>query len=406
MRKLIAEIRRRRVISAAVYYVVSAWLVLQVADILLPAWGVSARTIQLIVYAALLGFPLALLFGWRYDLGRGGITRTPSANAAAGGAAASRLGIGDFMLLALMSLTFLAIGIWLLDRMPGDAPLAPSGPPNSMAVLAFESRDSGGQHAMDFTDRLITALIAIEGLKVTGRESSLYFADRSVPLEQIARTLEVRHVLRGAVTGGAAERTANVQLLRLPEEDVIWAETFNETPQHLNRLVGAISEQVARNLRVSVADGAARGVAADIVDDPEIRSLLQLAQSAYLANDVDRAIAQVEQVLARDPNIAKAHVKRATYYLLSFSSRGVPDIETVRTVARDSLDAAEALGAGGADYHYARGLQAQREIWIDGGTAAWHKQLEDSFRRVIALNPSDAQPYVSFASRRNPAVFT
>ena len=76
MQGFLAEIKRRRVIPVAAYYVVGIWLTLQVADILLPAWGVPARAIQLIVYAALLGVPIALVFGWRYDLGPDGITRT------------------------------------------------------------------------------------------------------------------------------------------------------------------------------------------------------------------------------------------------------------------------------------------------------------------------------------------
>jgi len=397
MRTLIAEIRRRRVIPVAAYYVVGAWLILQVADILLPAWGVSPRGIQLIVYAALLGFPIALIFGWRYDLGRNGITRTLPAGFQEDAAVAGRLSVKDFLLLSVMSLALLGIGVWLIDRMLGEAPMVPLGPPNSVAVLAFDGPGGKDQIAIDFTDKLITALISVDGLKVTGRESSLYFAERTVPLTQIARMLKVRHVLAGSVSQDAEGLSVSARLLRLPEETVIWTQTITVPARDLFNLVGDISRQVATALRVTVT-GTGQGLLSEAASqDPEALGLLRLSEAAFEANDMDRAIAQVEQVLARDPGIARAQVQRATYYLLSFSSRGMPDVATVRRVARDSLDAAESLGADSAEYHYARGLQARREIWIEGGTPAWHKQLEDSFRRAIALNPSDAQPYVSLS---------
>jgi len=397
MRTLIAEIKRRRVIPVAAYYVVGAWLILQVADILLPAWGVSPRGIQLIVFAALLGFPIALVFGWRYDLGRSGITRTLPAGIEQDAEAAGRLSVTDFLLLSVMSVALLGIGVWLIDRMLGDAPMVPFGPPNSLVVLAFEGPGGKDQIAIEFTDKLITALISVDGLKVTGRESSLYFAERAVPLTQIAHMLKVRHVLTGSVSQDAEGLSVSARLLRLPEETVIWAQTIAVAEQDLFSLVGDIGGQVAGALRIAVG-GAGQGLSSEAASqDPEALGLLRLSEAAFAANDMDRAIAQVEQAVARDPGIARAQVQRATYYLLSFSSRGIPDVETVRRVAHDSLDAAESLGADSAEYHYARGLQARREIWIDGGTPAWHKQLEDSFRRAIALNPSDAISYVSLS---------
>jgi len=209
--------------------------------------------------------------------------------------------------------------------------------------------------------------------------------------------LKVRHVLSGSVSQDAEGLSVNARLLRLPEETVIWTQTVAVPVPDLFTLVGGITEQVARALRVTVT-GTGQGLLSEAASqDPEALGLLRLSEAAFAANDMDRAIAQVDQAVARDPGIARAQVQRATYYLLSFSSRGMPDVETVRRVARESLDAAESLGADSAEYHYARGLQARREIWIDGGTPAWHKQLEDSFRRATALNPSDAQPYVSLS---------
>lgn len=192
MLRLIAEIKRRRVIPVAAYYIVGFWLVLQAADILMSAWGVSPRAVQLIVYAALLGFPVALVFGWRYDLGPDGISRTPPAEAAETPGIEIKLERKDFLLLGILLLAVAALGVWLVERLMQDDPLVRPGSPNSIAVLAFEDTDEdGGSLAMDLADQLVSTLISIDGLKVTGRESSFYFAGRSSSLEHIAGMLAV-----------------------------------------------------------------------------------------------------------------------------------------------------------------------------------------------------------------------
>jgi hypothetical protein len=74
LNRFFSEARRRRVFSVAAVYIIGAWVVLQVADTLFPAWDIPDRAMQFVVYAVLLGFPIALLFGWRYDIGARGIS--------------------------------------------------------------------------------------------------------------------------------------------------------------------------------------------------------------------------------------------------------------------------------------------------------------------------------------------
>ncbi|MGD9258645.1 MAG: hypothetical protein PVG29_12565, partial [Gammaproteobacteria bacterium] len=80
MRDFITELRRRRVFRTAGIYVVGAWLLLQVADVLFPGWDLPDAAINVLFFAAVIGFPVALVFGWFYDVTTHGIVRTPSAD--------------------------------------------------------------------------------------------------------------------------------------------------------------------------------------------------------------------------------------------------------------------------------------------------------------------------------------
>ena len=85
--RLIGELQRRRVLRTAALYIVAAWLSMQVADVVFPALGISERALRFVLFGAILGFPVALVFGWFYDLGAYGIRRTESADAGASGGA-------------------------------------------------------------------------------------------------------------------------------------------------------------------------------------------------------------------------------------------------------------------------------------------------------------------------------
>ncbi|MGD8746768.1 MAG: hypothetical protein PVI02_10485, partial [Gammaproteobacteria bacterium] len=81
-RAIVRELRRRRVFRTAGLYVVGAWLVMQAADVFFPGWGLPDAAINVLLVAAILCFPLALIFGWFFDITAHGIVRTPSPAAA------------------------------------------------------------------------------------------------------------------------------------------------------------------------------------------------------------------------------------------------------------------------------------------------------------------------------------
>jgi TolB-like protein len=392
----LSEARRRRLFPVAAMYIVGAWVILQVSDVLFPAWDIPDQAMQYVVYALLLGFPLALVFGWRYDIDGGRIRRTESVlpgDATAG----SGLQRGDVLLLGLMLAGLLAIGYWLTGRVTGTDPEVLSGQPNSIAVLAFEG-DVAQENVLlgEFADELVSALISVPGLKVTGRESSFYFKQRPDSLQRVSRLLDVRYLLTTEVQGSGDAARISLQLLRMPDASTMWATTLDAAPGPELDVLGGFRREIASAMGVSDRPaGAATGgpeVSQEAID------LERLAMRAADQGDAMRALELLDAALEADPDYASAHVNRALLFLLVYSHSGRPELNIMLQEVGRSLDAAQAAGAEGTvDYHYARALQTRRLINSRGSTPALEKQLSEQMEKTIALNPSDAMPYVSWS---------
>ncbi|MGD8734714.1 MAG: adenylyl cyclase, partial [Gammaproteobacteria bacterium] len=108
MRGFLTELRRRRVFRTAGIYIVGAWLLLQVADVLFPGWGLPDAAVNALFFAAVVGFPLALVFGWFFDITTHGIVRTPSIEEE-GAEAPLALQSRDYLILAALALVGIAI---------------------------------------------------------------------------------------------------------------------------------------------------------------------------------------------------------------------------------------------------------------------------------------------------------
>ena len=162
MKMLLQELRRRRVFRLAALYIVGAWVVIQIADVFFPAWGIPEVAKQYLFYAAALCFPVALVFGWFYDVTSTGIVRTPKSDDSA--EIDLSLKRSDYVILIALvavSATVIAGSFERISRVtPDTLPVAAAEdrPPNSLAVLPFENL-SGAAHetrvVLDPASRLV-----------------------------------------------------------------------------------------------------------------------------------------------------------------------------------------------------------------------------------------------------------
>ena len=174
------ELRRRKVFRLAALYIVGAWVVLQVTDLAFESWDIASSALRYIWLGSILGFPIALIFGWRYDITTKGIVRTPPADA--GTQTDLSLQRTDHVILALLMLVAAGVIYQLTiqindSRSPELAEITQQViEPNSIAVLPLDnlSGDPGQAYFVSGMHRaLIDGLSRISALKVTSKTSTM-----------------------------------------------------------------------------------------------------------------------------------------------------------------------------------------------------------------------------------------
>jgi len=249
-RKLIKEARRRRVFRVAGLYIVAAWVVVQIALAAFPALSISDTAVRYVWIAALFCFPVAVFFGWRYDIRDGRIVRT-----GAGGADVPlALQRADFAVLAaigIVTVMILAGAFREITSMESPEPPWPSLDDidsASVAVLPFVnmSADPNNEYFSDgLTETLLHMLAQLPDLKVSARTSAFSFKNKDVDIRTIALALGVAHVLEGSVQKSGDRVRVTAQLIRADDGFHIWSHNYDRTLDDVFAIQDEISSDVA-----------------------------------------------------------------------------------------------------------------------------------------------------------------
>lgn len=269
---VIAELKRRNVVRVAVLYGLAAWLILQVADVLVPALGLPGWVMRLVALLLILGLPLVLIFSWVYELTPEGlkkqleVDRDQSITHATGRKINYLIGA-----LALLAIVVVAVERFIPRAAPVTAAPdgAPAAPPaekpgqaaaKSIAVLPFTNLtgDPGQEIVADgLAEEVANQLAAIPELRVTGRASSFSFKGRNEDLRVIAKNLDVANLLEGTLRRDGTRLRVTVQLVDGRDGTRRWSSRAYEHEQ--SRILAAqdeIAQDVARALSVTLDVGA------------------------------------------------------------------------------------------------------------------------------------------------------
>ena len=244
----IKELKRRNVFRMAVLYAVAAWLIMQVAEVMmslvgLPAW--AGRT----TFAVLaVGFPIALIFSWFYELTPEGITPEKFVDREE-----SITHITDHRLnFIVISLLCAAVILFAFDKwwMPGP-------PQNSIAVLPFVnmSDDASNEYFSDgISEELLNLLAKIPELRVAARTSSFFYKDKldTITLAEVAQQLGVAHILEGSVRKSGNRVRITLQLIKADDGIQLWSETYDRTLDDIFVVQDEIASEVAQALEVTL----------------------------------------------------------------------------------------------------------------------------------------------------------
>jgi len=340
-RGFLRELRRRRVFRTAGLYVVGAWLVMQVADVLFPGWGLPDAAINILFVAALLGFPLALVFGWLYDITTHGIVRTPPANQVDTGPPLA-LQSRDYLILAALAVIGVAIVTdatrQILDT-PRDAGWDATGGeehiieeklPGSIAVLPFAniSGDPDNEYFCDgISEEILNRLGSFSGLNVIGRTSSFTFKNSDYALRRISDLLGARYLLQGSVRKLGERLRISAQLLDETGTQ-LWSENFDRTLGDIFSIQSEIAKLVASTIVPQIA-----GPTITPYEPPLEAYQHFLAGRELLRRRLgkEKAREQLQKAIELDPEYAEAYAELAITYLLG------------TVTPEDSADANEAI---------------------------------------------------------------
>ncbi len=316
-----AELKRRKVYRVAVVYAVVAWLLIQAGSILFPTFEAPPWVMKVFVTAIVLGFPVALILAWAFDLTPEGIRRSdevggPQTNTTGAG----RKWIGIAIAVAVAAAALLAFQFARSrEAKSGEPPkqAAATAADKSVAVLPFENLSSDKENAFfaqGVQDEIITTLSRISGLRVISRTSTVRYSSAPENLPEIARQLRVSHVLEGSVQKSGDRVHINVQLIQADNDAHLWAQSYDRQLTDIFAVEGEVAKNIADSLQAKLSPQEKSRVETKATSNPDAY-VLYLRGRAYqtrpdnLLRDFESAAQLYEQAIALDPNFALAHAR-------------------------------------------------------------------------------------------------
>src|SRR5881227_3288879 len=294
LRTFFAELKRRNVYKVAVAYAVVGWLLVQVTTQVFPIFEIPNWALRLIVFAIVIGFPIALVIAWAFELTPQGIKRTEDVDAAVQKRRKSYGWIYIVIVGALVSAGLFLLGRYGFRSKQSSASELPS---KSIAVLRFDNLSddkSNAYFAEGIQDEILTRLSKIAALKVISRSSTQKYKSAPDNLRDVGKQLGAAHILEGSVQKIANAVHVNVQLIRAATDEHLWAESYNRKLDDVFGVEGEVASAIADQLNAKLSGTEQKSLTIKPTSNPQ-------AYDAYL-----RGLAFQGRIDGVDSNIAKS----------------------------------------------------------------------------------------------------
>jgi TolB-like protein/Tfp pilus assembly protein PilF len=371
-----------------VIYIVAAWVAVQIASEAFPALNIPEGAIRYVWIAVLVGFPITVLFSWKYDLTASGIQRTPAAREdLETDRSLTRVDYGILAALGLVVLaTIVSVGQRLIEVQTevAQAPTTRVIDPNSIAVLPLESlspNPDDAYFAAGVHDALITSLSKITALMVTSRTSTLR-VNSSLSMPEIGRQLGVAKLLEGSVLMDGDRVRVIVQLIDAATDLHLWADTYERDITDIIGLQNEVAHTIADTIEVRLTPREkAALVAANPVRPDTYREYLKgMYQFRQDTPEADlRGVEILKEVVRQDPGSALAYAGLA-YGYGNLAHSPIP-VENAYPKAKAAADKALDMDPELAEAHLSVGMYRMMYEWDFEGA-------EQAYKRAIELSPS------------------
>jgi TolB-like protein/Tfp pilus assembly protein PilF len=423
----LTELKRRNVYKVAIAYAVVAWVLIQIATQLFPFFEIPNWAVRLIVLLLAIGFPIALIIAWAFEITPEGIKRTEAVESAP----KRRKGVVWIAVVVIGAV--LSLGLFFLGRYTsrGGASSRAEVPAKSIAVLPFDnlSRDPENAYfAEGIQDELLTRLAKINELKVIGRSSTQRFKSGADDLSGVAKQLGVAHVLEGSVQKAGDRVRINVQLINAATSAHLWADTYDRNITDVFAVESEVAKTIAEKLAAKLTGAEEHAIAARPTQNAQAHELYLKGRHFWnkrTGADLKRAVEYFMQATAADPNYALAYAGLAdTYVLMPNLGAGMPAdcYPKAKSAALRALQIDDNLGEAHTSlacvlvYHDLDFAQAdteyQRALGLSPNYATAHQWYADTvltptgrfeeafaeFKRALELDPLSLVVYTDFAN--------
>jgi len=399
----IKELKRRNVFRVAAAYVVIGWLLAEVASLLFGTFEAPAWVMKVFATVIALGFPLALLFAWAYELTPDGLKREAEIDRAQSITAKTGRKL-DFFIIAVL---IVALSYFVVDKFAlvgsHDAALVqstPEGPgeratesaqveilDRSIAVLPFVnmSDDVGNEYFSEgISEEILNSLAKVKDLKVAGRTSSFSFKGRNEDLKTIGEALGVSHILEGSVRKAGAHVRITAQLIKADDGFHLWSDTYDRELTDIFAIQDEIAQAIFDQLELHLTgeQGDIR-FASSRADVSAYDLYLEAKQRIYLRRraPLEQAAELLERAIAIDSSYAPAYAQLGiTLMLLREGQYGtLPDAATAER-AKGQFEQALSLNPGSAEAMAGLGM-----YFTEIGD---HEQAIERLREALSINPN------------------
>jgi TolB-like protein/Tfp pilus assembly protein PilF len=401
------EVKRRKVYRVAAAYIIAAGGIIQLASATFPAWELPPWALRLVILLVLVGFPIALILAWAFDITAQGIRATPDT-----AAPRTRRRRNIIMLIATGVVISAATGFFILPR------VAAHKVDKSIAVLPFANLSDENENAYfadGVQDDVLTNLSKISDLRVISRTSVMQYRGRAPNLREIGKALGVSNILEGSVRRSGNKVRVNVQLIDANTDEHIWGKKYDRDVTDVFAIQSDLAREIANALQAKLSPGEmtqkptengeayvafvqAHNLSCEVEDFEKLKQSEQLYQQAieldpnfalaiarysqlesWIARDIDRAPERrekartlAERALELQPDLPEAHLARGYSYYWGDNNYGgaLKEFEIAQRGLPNEAEVYLAIGA----------IQRRQGKWAES-TA--------NMEKAVSLNPKD-----------------
>jgi TolB-like protein len=412
------EVKRRKVYRVAAAYIIAAGFIIQIGSAVFPAWELPNWAFRLVVVLLLIGFPIALILAWAFDVTPEGIKTTPST--AAPGSQRRR---NVAMLITTGIIISAVAGFFLLPRAFARKI------DKSIAVLPFENLSDDKDNAFfadGIQDDILTNLAKIGDLKVISRTSVMPYRGKEKNVREIGKALGVSTILEGSVRKSGNRVRVNVQLINAVNDEHIWAEDYDRDLTDVFAIQTDLAQKIAHELQAKLSPTEKAQMTRKPTENGEAYLAFVQAHNLHTQMEDFDKLKQAEQLYERalqlDPNfaLASADFSRLESWIFHTFDPTAPRREKARALAERALklqpDCPEchlALGFsfyyGDRDYENAlkefaiaqRGLPNEAEVYLAIGAIQRRQgkwtESNANLEKAVALSPNEIWPLQNLA---------